>query len=177
MFNYQLPTTNNLVVKLAHFVIASKYLRAYKAPSTTVEKPLQISSFLTNKANFRKSQMNVSIFSQMAYENKSNWTLGENKPNSNPIKANQTQFKANSNPIQTQSNPIFLLPKSPRLPHFSLSSFGRCFHLRCSHQYWLGSSRTNSSIALVYSAVIHSNGSSFSAHSSGKITRLTPISK
>ena len=24
----------------------------------------------------------------MAYENKSNWTLGENKPNSNPIKAN-----------------------------------------------------------------------------------------
>jgi hypothetical protein len=25
-------------------------------------------------------QMNVSIFSQMAYENKSNWTLGENKP-------------------------------------------------------------------------------------------------
>ena len=79
--------------------------------------------------------------------------------------------------IQTQSNPISLLPKSPRLPHFSLSSFGRCFHLRCSHQYWLGSSRTNSSIALVYSAVIHSNGSSLSAHSSGKITRLTPISK
>ena len=24
----------------------------------------------------------------MAYENKSNWTLGENKPNSNPIKPN-----------------------------------------------------------------------------------------
>ena len=32
MFNYQLPTTNNLVAKLAHFVIVSKYLRAYKAP-------------------------------------------------------------------------------------------------------------------------------------------------
>jgi len=31
--------------------------------------------------------MNVSIFSQMAYEYKHNWTLGENKPNSNPIKA------------------------------------------------------------------------------------------
>jgi hypothetical protein len=29
--------------------------------------------------------MNVNIFSKMAYENKSNWTLGENKPNSNPI--------------------------------------------------------------------------------------------
>jgi len=40
---------------------------------------------MQNKANFQKSQMNVSIFSQKAYENKSNWTLGENKPNSNPI--------------------------------------------------------------------------------------------
>ena len=29
--------------------------------------------------------MNVSIYLQTAYENKSNWTLGENKPNSNPI--------------------------------------------------------------------------------------------
>jgi len=73
--------------------------------------------------------MNVSIFTQMAYENKSNWTLGENKPNSNPIKPktnpipkkakmnvniyytklynNETAFrriknKPNSNPKQTQ---------------------------------------------------------------------------
>jgi len=30
-------------------------------------------------------QMNVSFFYTMAYENKSNWTLGQNKPNSNPI--------------------------------------------------------------------------------------------
>ncbi len=29
--------------------------------------------------------MNVSIFSQKDYENKSNWTIGQNKPNSNPI--------------------------------------------------------------------------------------------
>ena len=40
------------------------------------------------QSQFRKSQMNVSIFLQMAYENISNWTLGEFKPNSNPIKAN-----------------------------------------------------------------------------------------
>jgi len=43
---------------------------------------------MQNKPNFQKSQMNLSIFSKMAYENKSNWTLGQNKPNSNPIKAN-----------------------------------------------------------------------------------------
>jgi len=47
---------------------------------------------MQNKPNFRKSQMNVSILTKMAYENKRDWTLGENKPNSNPI--------------QTQSNPI-----------------------------------------------------------------------
>jgi hypothetical protein len=47
---------------------------------------------MQNKTNFRKSQMNVSIFSKMAYENKHNWTLGENKPN-------QTQFKPKTNPI------------------------------------------------------------------------------
>jgi hypothetical protein len=43
---------------------------------------------MQNKPNFQKSQMNVSIFLQMAYEYKYNWTLGENKPNSNPNKAN-----------------------------------------------------------------------------------------
>jgi len=42
---------------------------------------------MQNKPNFQDTQMNVNIFSQMAYENKSNWTLGQNKPNSNPIKA------------------------------------------------------------------------------------------
>jgi hypothetical protein len=32
--------------------------------------------------------MNVSIYSQMDYENKRDWTIGESKPNSNPIKPN-----------------------------------------------------------------------------------------
>jgi len=32
--------------------------------------------------------MNLSIYSQTTYENKSNWTFGENKPNSNPNKPN-----------------------------------------------------------------------------------------
>ncbi|MFB0555344.1 MAG: peptide chain release factor N(5)-glutamine methyltransferase [Phycisphaerae bacterium] len=41
--------------------------------------------------------MNANTFSQMAYENKSNWTLGENKPNSNPIKPNFRKAKMNVN--------------------------------------------------------------------------------
>jgi len=52
-------------------------------------------SFTINYAKqtqFPKSQMNVNPYNTTDYENKSNWTLGENKPNSNPI--------------QTQSNPI-----------------------------------------------------------------------
>jgi len=34
-----------------------------------------------NKANFRKAKMNVTSFITKYYENKPNWTLGENKPN------------------------------------------------------------------------------------------------
>ena len=35
-----------------------------------------------------KSQMNVNPYNTTEYENISNWTIGENKPNSNPIKPN-----------------------------------------------------------------------------------------
>jgi len=52
---------------------------------------------MQNKPNFRKSQMNVIIFIQMAYENIANWTLGENKPNSNPIKPNFQKAQMNVN--------------------------------------------------------------------------------
>ncbi len=49
--------------------------------------------------------MNVSIFLQKAYENISDWTLGKNKPNSNPIKANTKPIKANIKPKQAQYEP------------------------------------------------------------------------
>jgi len=60
---------------------------------------------MQNKPNFRKSQMNVNPYNTTAYENISNWTLGENKPNSNPIKPNLSQFRCQSNPKQTQFKP------------------------------------------------------------------------
>jgi len=46
---------------------------------------------MQNKPNLKDAQMNVSIYSQMNYENISNRTLGQNKPNQsqlNPIKPN-----------------------------------------------------------------------------------------
>jgi len=65
----------------------------YETRATCDEIPLYICRepstnqplFTQNKPNFQKPKMNVSIFLQRAYENKSNCTLGENKPN-------QTQF-------------------------------------------------------------------------------------
>ena len=41
--------------------------------------------------------MNVTIYLQTDYENKSNGELGENKPNSNPIKPNFQKAKMNVN--------------------------------------------------------------------------------
>jgi len=38
----------------------------------------------------------------MAYENKSNWTLGENKPNSNPNKPNFRRAQMNVNLLITK---------------------------------------------------------------------------
>ncbi len=57
---------------------------------------------MQNKPNFRKSQMNVSIFSQKEYENLSDWTIGESKPNSNPIKANFQKAQMNVNSLITK---------------------------------------------------------------------------
>jgi len=77
--------------------------------------------FMQNKPNFLRSQMNVNIYNTMDYENKSGWTLGQNKPNSNPIlsavgglqmsmiqrdteKTSLSQSNK-TNPIQTQFKP------------------------------------------------------------------------
>ncbi len=57
---------------------------------------------MQNKPNFQKSQMNLNIYNTRTYENKSNWTLGENKPNSNPIKANFQNAQMNINSIITK---------------------------------------------------------------------------
>jgi len=40
---------------------------------------------MQNKPNLRKAKMNVNPYITTDYENISNWTLGQNKPNSNPI--------------------------------------------------------------------------------------------
>ena len=76
---------------------------------------------MQNKPNFRKSQMNVNIFFTKGYENISDWTLGESKPNSNPIKPNlvrrrripksQNECKLNFNK-GLQKNDVFAAQKN-----------------------------------------------------------------
>jgi len=41
--------------------------------------------------------MNVNIYNTRDYENKSDWTIGQSKPNSNPIKPNLRKAKMNVN--------------------------------------------------------------------------------
>jgi hypothetical protein len=50
--------------------------------------------FMQNEPNFGKAQMNVNLYNTTDYEEKSDWTLGENEPKTNPIKPNQSQNKA-----------------------------------------------------------------------------------
>ncbi len=69
---------------------------------TLVEMPLQISLFMQNKPNFRKSQMNLKFCKQTDYENISDWTIGESKPNSNPILSAVGGLQMNVNSLITK---------------------------------------------------------------------------
>ncbi len=46
--------------------------------------------------------MNVTPYNTTDYENVANWTLGQNKPNSNPIKPNFQKAKMNANVFITK---------------------------------------------------------------------------
>ena len=58
--------------------------------------------FMQNKANLLDDQMNLTSLITVDYENKSNWKLGENKPNTNPIKPNLQNAQMNVNKVLTK---------------------------------------------------------------------------
>ncbi len=74
---------------------------------------------MQNEPNFLESQMNVNKVLTKDYENKSNWTLGENEPKTNPIKANKMPKQTQNKPNQTQS-------PHPGVPGFGLKSQSFC---------------------------------------------------
>ena len=68
-------------------------------------------TFMQNEPNFGKVQMNVNKVLTKDYENKPNWTLGENEPKTNPIKPNRRPLAGNPkleilNPKQIRMNEI-----------------------------------------------------------------------
>jgi hypothetical protein len=100
-------------------------------PSTSVEKPLQISPFSTNKANVKIDKMNLSLILLKGYEDLRLifGSIGaKNKPNSNPIKANFGPIsrvakpnKPNSNAKESQMKSIY------NIRFFSESYNNKCF--------------------------------------------------
>ncbi len=69
---------------------------------TLVEDALQISSFLTNKANLLDAQMNVNLYNTTDYENKWQRRVRKNKPNSNPNKPNLPEGKIDAKCVVTK---------------------------------------------------------------------------
>jgi len=56
--------------------------------STTVKSSLQIRLFMQNKANFKKSQMNVNKVLTRDYEKRTLGERGKNEPKTNPNEPN-----------------------------------------------------------------------------------------
>jgi len=130
--NYKLPTTsypNRLndpksTLCLSAFVAMPSFLYICRGFFTNHPFLCKTNPILSAVGGL---QMNVSSILTTDYENKSNWTLGKNKPNSNPIKPNFQKAQMNVNSLITKdyrkkddfavrknkpnSNPISVKPK------------------------------------------------------------------
>ncbi|MDH4240413.1 MAG: hypothetical protein OEW48_12700 [Phycisphaerae bacterium] len=89
---------------VSDFVLRFSYF-AGLGISTLVERSLQIHLFMQNKPNFRKSQMSVNSLITADYEQLDTWSIGKNKPKTNPIQTQTNPILANKTPIQTQFKP------------------------------------------------------------------------
>jgi hypothetical protein len=88
------------------------YLRAYKAPDIYVpishlyicKESSTNQPFYAKQTQFPKKSNDVSFFYTMDYENKRNWTIGQSKPNSNPIKPNLPEGKIDAKCVFTKDH-------------------------------------------------------------------------
>jgi len=90
-----------------------KVLYICRETFTDVMSALQIRPFMQNKANFRKSQMNVNKVLTKVYEKRTLGQRGKNEPNTNPIYPVVASGEAGTKPIcrgvasgEAGSNPI-----------------------------------------------------------------------
>jgi len=106
---------NPTLAHFRHFIRRGGFSSLFtNLPSTSVENPLQINPFYAKQTQFPKSQMNVNLYNTTDYENKRNWTLGENKPN-------QSQFFW----IPAGVYPTRSLPRTEFTPHLDAGMRGR----------------------------------------------------
>ncbi len=93
-FSYRdtLHASRNTSFKLRDTLHASRDTNLF---FTTVERALQIRPFMQNKANFRKSQMNVNKVLTKDYEKKDTWWSGKKQSQTNPNKAKFKKAKMN----------------------------------------------------------------------------------
>jgi len=100
---YQLPIMsieNPTLVHFRHFRHFSSLLSIFplyicRDTSTHVMSTLQIAPFLTNKANFLKSQINVTTCLTMNYDKMDTWSIRKKQSQTNPNKAKFKMGKIN----------------------------------------------------------------------------------
>ena len=98
MFNNHLPIKHLrafTILSLESCVLSLVSHFLYNCRGISTNRPI----FMQNKPNFPDAQMNLSPNITKDYENGSNTTLGENKPNSNPIRQ---EPKINVNSVATK---------------------------------------------------------------------------
>lgn len=102
-------TIYQILMTKYHRIIAKYYSLTtinYLHPSTSVENPLQISPFLTNKANSPIVQTHLTYILTMIYINFISLTKVKFKANQTQFKAKQTRFWANFKGGKPETNPI-----------------------------------------------------------------------
>ncbi len=88
---------NNVPQDMRYAILDTQYAIRASALYICRESSTNQLLFMQNKPNFPKSQMNLNFYSTKDYENKRNWTIGQTKPNSNPIKPNSQKAQMNVN--------------------------------------------------------------------------------
>ena len=101
--NYQLRTTNyqlnNYEPRTTNYKQRTKNYQLPTVFDTCREFFTNQPFIMQNEPNLPKAQMNVNKVLIKDYEDKSNWTLGENEPKTNPICRGVASGEAGSNPI------------------------------------------------------------------------------
>ncbi len=88
---------NNVPRDMRYAILDTQYAIRASALYICRERSTNQLLFMQNKPNFLRSQMNVKSYNTMDYENLSDWTIGQSKPNSNPIKPNLRKAQMNVN--------------------------------------------------------------------------------